>query len=280
MSLEEAVAKFAIKKCKEKADEADKNGSVRSLGDFQRFTDNIVSETTKVTEIIVKQKVEDKMREYSNAASGRGPMFAAILEIAKDDFQSPLRGNDEKLIPYLSRSQELMDRLSVEVETVKLYAMKQEKLQSIKDKDQSFKAAIINELEQSRNLGVPTSLKEIEEKSKTNFHLQDNYSIKMASEIAKELIEKGEYEVIQGGISPIINYEGKKVRAGRIYLSLKTLKDRGTPFTLRKEDVEAIHCDNFGTYISWLNSIGGSYNMEVQPIDERTIHCRRKDKVI
>jgi len=210
----------------------------------------------------VKCEFENKLGEYLSVTSNKQP-FSLIFEIAKGDYSVPQRRSEEELLSFLNRSQEDLDQLQREVDVVRRTVGKFEKIKELYARKDEYKKIINDDLETKRGKSDRTPIDELFEEEKAKLNLPKKYFEEIFNEAVQEKIQKGDYERSNEELVPIIQYEGKKIKAGIIYPVLNRLRDRGRPITWKKEDVEVSLCEDFDVFIEWLESIKGNYNMKI-----------------
>ena len=218
----------------------------------------IVAEAFDGSERIVREGFEEKIKEYSNLVAGKPEMFSTIFGISKEDFPFPIRGKEEKLESYLSRSQQSFNQLSREVEIVKDVTKKHEKLEKMYEDREKFKNIINTDLEQERCTGVRIREEDVVKKGRFKCHLPTSYATEIARELIKEKLERGEYEQVSDGtLYPIVSYRGKKIYAGRFHENYRILNRADwSPVSLRTEDVKVHFCEDIGVFVEWLGCLG------------------------
>ena len=279
MSFEEKVVEFSNKVYIDTF----KNAKRLGITTFSKQRQEIKEAEKRIdeeTEIIVKNGFRKKFVEYKGLVHLKSPVFNDIFEVAKDDYVIPIRGENEKREPFLNRAQNVFDQLEREVEIVKEAINKSEKLERFYKKKSEFKQMINEDLNGQRNQGIRTTIDEMIEYEKAKLQLPKKLLTEIVSELAQEKLNKEEYERFNDSLSPVIYYKGKRINVGRFYTSLKNLRNRGVPFHMKKEDVEASLCDDFDIFVEWLRTVEDTYKMEVQKIERSEIDksvygCRR-----
>jgi len=271
MSLEKKAAQFA----REVNIEAFENsGDITTFRQIGEVIEKIRGRVDKGTDNIVRNEFEAKIKEYEALVSDKPPMFKAIFEVGRNEYCPPIREAGERITPFLNRSQELLNQLNREVETVRKSIRRIEKLDKVYEKKEEFKKIINDDLERQRVEAIRTTVDDVMEAEKVKLQLPNVYLSEIVNEVIQEKIEKEEYETENGAISPIIKYRGKRINAGRIYGTLKSVRERGTPFRLTKGDVLANLCNDFDTFAEWLGTVANAYNMKIDRIDA-TIYGER-----
>jgi hypothetical protein len=261
MSLEEKVVKLALKINKEEFENGEKS-NLKTFGQLRDLIKNANREIEQGAGDTVKCEFENKLGEYSNMTSNKPP-FSLIFDVAKDDYAIPQREPEEELSSFLGRSQEGLNQLQEEVDVVKRTIGKFEKIRELYARREEYKKAIMEDLEAKRGKTDRTPIDKLFEEERVKLNLPKVYLSEIFKEAVQEKLQSGEYEKSNGELMPVIQYEGKKIKAGIIYPVLNRLRDKGRPITWKKEDVEVSLCEDFDVFIRWLESIKNSYKMTI-----------------